>query len=297
MEAYEQDLLNIFDGKEYDYSGYVSFVAARAITSEAVDLSWYPNIDDRFHEMRVTLPRDQFVACTDVWRYDEKPHIFVRSKWIINLYLRAHSVFALIDVIGIKSRIESGHLSRLNLINMRDELDTLASRYPTVAFVSFADNLLLKSNWSVGQLDSEVSYTYNPEYILRLIPELQGVYKNALGAEVYVVISQGINEYYDDDLLHINRNHISLNSLGVTFAQIMAIDKAARRAIREELHEPSEVYMDHQFFNSLRFKHGFDKNSRSKYPYSAPMVSGVSYYNVESTDTLLDNLGHLEEGD
>ena len=257
MAAYEQDLLKMFDGTNYEPSGYVSFVAARAVTAGAIELSWYPNIFDRFHELRVTLPRDQFVECTDVWRYDEKPHIFVRSEWIKNLHDRFHSVFALIDVIGMKSKMENGNLSRPKLIKLRNELDHLASRHHEIAFISFADNLLLKSNWSVGRWDSDVSYTYNPENILRIIPEIQTIYRNVLGSGTYAVVSQGVNEYYDDDLIHVCDNHISLNSLGVTFAQIMAIDRAVRRAIKKGIHGPSDIYMDHHFFNSLRFEYGF----------------------------------------
>ena len=297
MEAYEQDLLKMFEGKNYEPSGYVAFVAARAVTAEAIELSWYPNIFDRFHELRVTLPRDQFVECTDVWRYDEKPHVFVRGEWIRNLYDRSHSVFALIDVIGMKSKIENGSLSRLKLIHLRKELDKLASNHHDIAFISFADNLLLKSNWSVGRWDSEASYTYNPENILRLIPEIQTICRSVLGSDIYAVVSQGVNEYYDDDLIHVCGNHISLNSLGLTFAQIMALDRAVRRAIQEGIHGPSDIYMDHHFFKSLRFKRGFDKNSRQAYPYLAPMMSGNSYYNSENIYAFLDNLRTVENGD
>ena len=290
MQAYEKDLLNMFSGVEYEPAGYIARASAHSINSEAITLSWYPNIYDRFHRMGVTLPRDQFVTCIECRNYDEKPHIFVRSDWLTNLYLREHSVFALVDVIGVKAKLERGGIPRSKLIKLRDMLDGIAAHNPAIAVISFADSLLLKSNWTVGQWDSETTYTYDPEKIIRLLPEIQTVYRDALEMEAYAVIAQGINEYYEDALLHISGNHISLNSLGLPFAQTMAIDNAARKAIRRGLHEPAEVYMDQDFFHSLRFNYQFATSSRPKHTYVSPMANGPSYYHFESGQTLLDNI-------
>ena len=37
-----------------------------------------------------------------------------------------------------------------NLLKLRSGLDAIASRYPQISFVSFADSVLLKSHWSLG---------------------------------------------------------------------------------------------------------------------------------------------------
>jgi hypothetical protein len=129
MQAYETALLNLFHGNEYDPVGYIAYAAARAINSEAIELSWYANIYNRFHEVRVLLPRSQFVTCTECWQYDEKPRIFVRSDWLTNLYMRAYSVFALIDAIGVKRALTKGTLTRPKLIALRDRIDEIATRY------------------------------------------------------------------------------------------------------------------------------------------------------------------------
>lgn len=292
MQAYEKALLTFLDGSDYDHVGYISYAAARAISAEAIELSWYPNVVDRFHEVRVTLPRSQFVTCTECCQFDEKPRIFVRGDWLTNLYMRTYSVFALIDAIGVKNALANGTLTRPKLIVLRDKIDEIATRYPTLAFISFADSLLVKSNWSVGQWDSDVRYTYEPEAIIRLLPELNTAYHDILEMNIYAVIAQGNNEYYDDGLLHIStaQNHVSLNSLGLPFAQIMAIECAARKAIHEKIHTHAEVYMDENFFRSLRLDYNFKKNSLPKHAYAAPMTSGPSYYFLESRQTLLDNL-------
>ena len=51
-------------------------------------------------------------------------------------------------------------LSGSKLVTLRDRIDEIADATFGVAFVSFADSLLLKANWFVGQYDSDVSYMH-----------------------------------------------------------------------------------------------------------------------------------------
>jgi hypothetical protein len=230
------------------------------------------------------------------WRYDYKPLIFVTGEWLTNLYLRSHCVFALIDAINIKEVLSSGLLTRQKLIELRDRIDVIAAANPTVAFISWADSLLLKSNYTIGQYDSQVKNTYQPEQILRLLPDINEAYQEILGVGVYAVITQGSNEYYEDGLLHIadSRNHISFNSLGLPFAQTQAIEQQARRALKSRIHPPADTYLDEAFYHSLRFRDGFDKNAEVKYPYHAQMATAPTFYFPLSFDLLAANLAPAE---
>ncbi len=53
MHDYEASLLSVFagNGAEYKPVGYISYACARKVFPEGVELSWYPNIYDRFHEV------------------------------------------------------------------------------------------------------------------------------------------------------------------------------------------------------------------------------------------------------
>jgi hypothetical protein len=110
----------------------------------------------------------------------------------------------------------------------------LAVNNPGVCFVTFADSLLLKSNWSVGTFDSDVEYTYEPEALVNLFPQMSKIYDEVLGLKIYAVITQGVNEYYDESLIYVSpsANHVCLNSIGLPFAQLLAIDDAVRIALR-----------------------------------------------------------------
>ena len=292
LRPWERSYLKFFDGKEFKNVGYISYAAVRKAGPEALELSWYPNIFDRFHEVSVLLPKSAFVACVDVHEYDEKPHIFVRSDWLTDLHLRPYSAFALIDAIGVKHALMAGKLPGDLLVQLRSRIDKIADTTPEVAFVSFADSLLLKTNWFVGQYDSEINYSYNPESIVKLIPPIAAAYREVLGMQIYAVLTQGVNEYGDTSLIHRSPlgNHLSLNSLGLPFAQLLSIDEAVRQAIRKGKHGPFELYIDDLFFHSIRFRYGFDKHAQPNAAYQPPMSSTQAKYYCTSSDIILDNL-------
>ena len=291
IEEYEDVMLKFFEGAEYEYIGYISYVAGRKINDGSIELSWYANVSDRFHEVAITLPKDQFIRCIASWQYDEKPRIFVKSKWLENIYLRSYSIFCLVDAIGVKSALESGEITREKLIELRSKIDALSKKYIDISFVSFADSLLVKSNWSVGHFESTVSYTYKPEIFIYLAEKINAIYESTLGLSTYAVIAQGSNEYYDDPLLHISemKNHISLNSLGIPFAQLMEIENTARSAIREKVHPPAELYLDEQYYHSLKYKFEFDKNSEHSNQYQTKMMGTPSMYYYSSRNNILSN--------
>jgi hypothetical protein len=291
-EEWEAAQVDMVDGRDDRVVGYISYIAVRNIGKESMELSWYPNISDRFHELSIRLPRSAFITCMDIPGWDVKPHVFVKSEWLATLHLRPYSAFALVDAIGVKHALSSGKLAGSLLVRLRDRIDQIAENTPKVAFLSFADSLLLKMNWFVGRYDTEVSYSYEPEGLIALIPAIAAVFREELGLSIYAVIAQGVNEYEDTALLHRSErgNHISLNSLGLPFAQLLAIDDAVRAAIRLGRHPPAELYLDEYFLRSLRFQYGFDRDALTKGPYEAPLRTVPGEYFCIDCQTILQNL-------
>jgi hypothetical protein len=161
-----------------------------------------PNIFDRFHETSVFLPKTEFVDCIGSWRYDEDPHIFVRTEWITELHERPLAAFAIVDAIGVKDLLRSGKLSSDSLRQLRDRIDDIADRHAGFAFISFADSVLIKQIWSVGHVDSGIKYTYSPEALLPVVSELRNAFLETLGVSTYTVMTQGINAYDVETSLH-----------------------------------------------------------------------------------------------
>lgn len=294
MAEYENAWKEVFAGSDHSpYEvGYVSFAAARSINENAVELSWYPNVIDQFHEVTVSLPKKAFVDCAQCWSHDDKPRVFVKDDWVNQLYLRTYSVFAWVDAIGVKSALLRGEITRKKLLQLRDRIDELAEAHRDISFISFADTMLLKTNWTVGSYDSTVRYSYNPEVIIKVIEKINSVYRKTLSMDVYAIITQGNNEFYNDPLLHSSRlgHHISLNSLGLPFAQLQSIDQAVHSAVKVGDHKAAEIYLDETYFHSLKWKFPFDKHSLPKAPYLAPMSDTPHLYFYTDRKTVMDNL-------
>ena len=295
MEEWESVWLKSMDGddKASPYEvGYITPVHISEVTPAGAEISWYANTHDRFHEVKTFLPRDAFVAAALAYEYEKRVSVFVKSDWLRKLHLRSNSIFAMIDAVDMTAAIKSGSISHEKVISLRNELDEIGSRYPFMSFISFADSLLLKSNWTVGMVDTDVKYTYAPERLLTLFQELQSLYRETLGLEIYGVFAQGSNEYYDDPLLHISKsqNHISLNSLGLPFAQISLIEAAARKAIHAGEHPRMEIYMDEDLFHSLMFKEYERKDGWPSAPYKPKLTSEPGRYFYAMCDDLISCL-------
>lgn len=241
---WEKSYLKVFSGEDYEPVGYVSYIAVNQIHPDTLELSWYPNMSDRFHELPITLPKSEILSCIGCWQYDWNPTIFVSSSWLSALYEKTFSAFCMVDAIGVKKSLQQDDISRSKLVDLRQKVDEFANANPDIAIISFADSLLVKANWTVGSVHNDLIYTYAPERLLVAAQELCQIVKQTLKLPAYAVFSQGYNEYFDDDLIHISasKNHVSLNSLGIPFANILAIDDAARIAIKSGAHEPAEVY-------------------------------------------------------
>jgi hypothetical protein len=295
MEEWETVWLKSIGGDEkaspYEV-GYITPVHISEVTPAGAEISWYANTHDRFHEVKTFLPRDAFVAAALAYEYEKRVSIFVKSDWLRKLHLRSNSIFAMIDAVDMTAAIKSGAISHEKVIALRDALDEVAARYPFISFISFADSLLLKTNWTAGMVDTDVKYTYVPESLLILFQELQKLYRDTLGLELYGVFAQGSNEYYDDPLLHISKsqNHLSLNSLGLPFAQISLIEAAARKAIRAGEHPRMEIYMDEDLFHSLMFKNYEQKDSWLSAPYKPKLTPEPGRYFYAMCDDLMSCL-------
>ena len=292
LKKYESAMISMFDGGEYQIVGCITYAAVRGISESALEISWYPNIHDRFHEVSVFLPRDQVVVCVESSQYDEKTHIFVTDEWLDSLYSRPYSVFAMFDAIGVKKAIKSGQLSSDRLANLRCRIDDLAKNHQEAAFITYADSLLIKSQWKAGFFEKKIRYHYEPEGLVVLYPEIASIYAEVLDMPIYGVFVQGQNEYFDSSLLHISSsgNHVCLNSLGLPFAQLMAIDSAIRNAFELGSHPKCELYLEEHFFHSIRFRSEFDKIGQPKAQYKSPLTGDDRNYYYCSFESIHANL-------
>lgn len=292
IPAYEQYIEDVYLSKNPDPVGYISYAAIRSISDGHLEISWYPNTHDRFHEVVLRLPRKKFVCCVGCWDIDEKPRIFVSDDWIDDLHQRPYSAFALVDAIGVKNSLDNGDLTEAKLLLLRGALDNIAENNPEIAIFSFADSVLVKTDWTVGAFDNERSYTYTPEKLIDAVEEIFEAFEDYLGLSCYACITQGFNEYSDGKVIHTSSvgNHISLNSLGLPFAQLMNIDQSVHEAIKSRQHGPHQLYLDSNYYRSLRWAFEFDRDGQPEGVYTSPMSSRPSHYYCLNLDLVRANL-------
>ncbi len=296
MGEYEKLLLASFCDRSYNFVGSYSPIIVNQRNDDAMEISWYANMYDRFHHLAISLPKTEFTKCVECQKYDEQPILFVKSGWLQSIYSRHYSLFCLVDAIGVKKALQTGTLTQQKLVYLRNEIDLMARGFQGISFFSMADNTILKSNWTFGHSFNGKAYTYNPEttykpeIFISAVQKVRSIYKETLGLDSYAIITQGSNEYYDDALLHISetRNHVCLNSLGVPFAELLSIDNSVHASLNH-VHPPAQLYMDEDFYHSLRLSFDFQV-SIGKNKYKAKMKNADSFYYYAQCQDILDNI-------
>jgi hypothetical protein len=91
LRDWEAAQIEFFNGGADRIVGYISWVAVRAVGDSILELSWYPNTSDRFHEVHVHLPRSAFVACVDMPNYSDRTRVFVTGDWLTGLHRRPYT--------------------------------------------------------------------------------------------------------------------------------------------------------------------------------------------------------------
>lgn len=277
MDKWARSVVNNTDER---YEILVGSVSAEKIHANSAELRLFINTYSRYHAVSIHLPRDKFVTCVGAIMADEITRLFVDGEWLENLYRRAYAVFGMVDAIHAKEAMRAGKLDRPKLQSLRNGLDLLAAKYPEIAFISFADSVLLKSIWSTSYVRDGFPQTYRPELMIEVFDAIKQLYLAELGLDAYGIFAQGANEFYEDELLHVSgpKNHVGLNSVGAPFAQIMEIEAAVKRAIKKGEHPAADLYLDQHFFASLNMKDYKFKEKVAAAPYiSKVMESGGEY--------------------
>ncbi len=292
MGGVEAALLKSFSGDDYDPPGAFSRAAVRFIEANSAELSWFPNLATRFHKFPIRLPRTAFVRCISSDTYDIDYIVFVKKEWLREQFAREHATFVLVDAIGVKDALRSNALSQRQLLRLREEIDLLAAQHSGLSFVSVADSLVIKTEWSLAPYETSAANIYSPETLVRVVEQLQKIYGYVLGLSVYAVFTQGANEYYEERGLHTSDtgNHVCLNSLGVPFAELLAIDRAVSETIKSGKLLPHELYMEDTFLHSLRMKCGFKRKNLAKGQYQGHLMRGPGAFYAASIGEILHNL-------
>jgi hypothetical protein len=259
LEALRRDwwtYLSALERKEdcdHDHTIDARFCAIEARQEDCCDLNVCITTSTRYHGVVKILPRSKVVLCVYFWNHEDRPYLVVDQAWFDEIATERFCLYALVDAIGMRDLLRrQGRVTAHQLTQLRKGVDGLARGHKNHAFLSFADNILIKSNWVAT--DAGYETTYRPEAFIDLTGDVCHVIEEALGLQAYAVVTQGASAAEDDSLLHVSdtRNHIFFGSLAAPFAELVEIDRALREALHERKHAPRELYLSAQVFWSLR---------------------------------------------
>jgi hypothetical protein len=233
--------------------------AVQEIVADTCRVNVCIDLSTRYHGALHLLPRAKFVACVRFWNYEKRPYLIVDQEWFDQIQSEMYSLYALVDAIGVKAALDLANgITSAGVVSLKTIIDGIAMEHPEAAFFTFADTVLIKTNWSAkaGEYDS----SYYPEQFLAIVEKVRAAFQTALRLPAYAVVTQGANFFQQPKTFEMssNGNHIFIGSLGTPFANLQEIEAAVRRAIREGAHPPKELYLAEWFVLTLHFKHYTD---------------------------------------
>jgi hypothetical protein len=149
--------------------------SVEAVDTDSYDLGILISMSTRFHRATVKLPRSHFVTCVHIWNYNKRPYLVVTQDWLEEILRTKFSLYGLVDAVGMRELLRvQGHVTRSQIIAMCEGIDALAKAHPDHAFLTFADTVVVKTNWSMTG-DSYYEGTYSPERFLGVLQDSRRV--------------------------------------------------------------------------------------------------------------------------
>lgn len=236
--------------------GRLAIVVRRRV-EDKLHIEVFANIFTRYHSIRTIVSKSDIESCIGCQNYDFDPTLLVNDNLFQSFITKKYSIFALIDADGMKTALMDNVVTDEKLLILRSKIDAIASAHTSFLFISFADSILVKTVWQgPSSMDNE---GYNPEELIEIANKIDAAYFEILRLQTYCIAAQGENLYNSESLYSISpgANHVSLNSLGRTFALVFEIENAARKNIRSQLHKKYKFYFEKSLFASLQSKHDY----------------------------------------
>lgn len=229
--------------------GTVSTAEIVGLNSSNLDIRYILNRQTRYHTIKHAIPKSVIKKWIGIyWNIGHKnDYLFVDDDWHDTFWNGHISTFLLVDAIGMKMKMSSDSkklLEELNLLSQK--VDALAKKYPQLLFISAADNIIVKANFSARAIEP----IYNPELLLYVCQDIRNIIKESIGCDSYGIFTQGFNFYNDESLFSINHNHLNTRSLGEPYRELFSLEVRIREDIRNgEL--AKSAYFSSDYFISL----------------------------------------------
>ncbi|HAT1773018.1 TPA: hypothetical protein I8034_002397 [Legionella pneumophila] len=270
------------DKKHNPYIGYFGFpIQVISVKPNTLEIRLFIFSKDRYHETIFELPKNDFIRCVSVRRYDNKPCIFVKNDWLKKFSENQFSCYGLIDESNYRDKHQISTEHKYFLINKQKALKKIASKYPNILFILYSDSILLKFSWFINEYN-----LYTPEQLIKVFKEIE-LFFNKNDSECYGIFTQGINFGSSNELFTSKNNLVDLNVNGSAFADLFCIDKAVRTNIKKQLHSKEKMYFDENLFYSLNISQEIKENLRKElYEYTGSFNKNMQHYVIDHNSSI-----------
>jgi hypothetical protein len=221
------------------------FADVAAIDEDGVSIELALDVIERCHVVTEYLSRAEIKSVKI--GADGETYVVINKKRYDSLWMKYGVSYALIDLVGTKSKFRQSVLQLMKLLpKIQNAIDRFADKHPGLAVLSFADSVIVKALWRYTKQEK----SYKPETFLKDIIRLKLALEKVSSSASYVIITQGQNFFEADQRIHFNdmRNHIGMFSFGPPFASLFEIEKVIRSLSADE---KRDVYLDDSFYYSL----------------------------------------------
>ncbi len=281
------------DNYEEHPNAYINYILGSCKRTATGQLDSYTglNIFDRFHGVCKKIRKEDFEFCFQYFNVGERPFIVVKQEWVDSLKNDTYSIYCMIDISGIKKYLEKNRVINADIINhYRIGLNKIAETNPDFTFITFTDNIFIKSDWK--STHEEYKRQYNPERLLLVIKDISKIIQETYGLESYAIVTQGVQLFQNNDSYNreLPSNHLFIGSIATPFIEIFDIERTIKKLRKNNSIVLKNLYLSTTLLFSLKIK-SYDINKSDigithKYLSNDSGVSEDSFVSVDLDELL-----------
>jgi hypothetical protein len=290
--------IDYIEGRTFTHpNNYFEYIhgSCKFTTQNILDIFTEITIKSRFHGVCKKLLKKDFEYCFQFYSAGEKPFIIVSQEWFESIANDNYATYTMIDIIGMKNYLHKyGKIGKDVITNYKKTIDCISLEEKNCLFITFTDNIFIKTNWKSSPSDYEK--TYQPEHMIYLIKNVQEAIYNVFKLDSYAIIAQGIQLFHDDESLNHNiDNHFFIGSVATPFIELFDIETAIKSKIVNNPEFKKNLYLSESFYASLKFDSSiFDKENFGITEKLTENRSGVSMdiFRAMNIEELLEKISN-----
>lgn len=260
-----------------------------SVNESHINITLLIDRSSRFHTISKILPTKFFRTAFKVFSSEKRPYIIVDQAWFFNLRNSIYSAYVLIDFVGIRNLLnEYGEFPSDTLNSIQSIVNKFCNQNKDLTFLTCADNIIIKSGWEFGTVNSK----YKPENLIVTVNQLMTEIKKETQISSYAIMTQGAN-YVDERNLTQSitpKNHFFMSSISAPFIEAFEIDFDIRKRIKNKEVEKMPFYIEQSFYISTKREYYSSEEPTwfKKFDFESEKLKTILTYSALTFENICD---------